>query len=96
MTKTANFTESTLGGPRPGDFPLGSLQSRAAARSMLLGREVPRMPGMLIRFVSPASVKSGAVERGCSCKPAKPGTIAFCYCFADSSVSATEDGTQEN
>jgi hypothetical protein len=28
---------------RPGDFPLGSLQSRAAARAMLLEREKPRL-----------------------------------------------------
>jgi hypothetical protein len=30
---------ATVPGPRPGDYPLGSLQSRAAARAMLEARK---------------------------------------------------------
>ncbi len=29
-----SFLAATVSGPRPGDFPLGSLQSRAAARAL--------------------------------------------------------------
>jgi hypothetical protein len=32
-----NFVPATIPGVRPGDFPVGSLQSRAAARAMLAG-----------------------------------------------------------
>ncbi len=40
---------ATVSGPNPGDFPLGSLQSRAAARSAL---ERQKKTAKVIRFIS--------------------------------------------
>lgn len=41
-------------GWRPGDFPLGSAQSRAAARAMLINRQSGRQPGVQSAYVRDA------------------------------------------
>src|SRR5215472_15475729 len=40
----------TKSGPKPGDFPVGSVESRAAARARLEGGQQPRLRVTLIRI----------------------------------------------
>jgi hypothetical protein len=63
-------------GPKAGDFPIGSLESRVAARSMLEARAATERPGILISFVG----RGIDPNRKCTCKAPPPGTIAFCQC----------------
>ena len=69
-------------GPNPGEFPVGSLESRAAARSMLEAKEAIEAigsPTFLVRFISPGVPVD---DSKCTCKHPKPGTIGFCRCFS--------------
>ena len=74
----------TLAAPNPGDFPVGSLESRAAVRAILEARETQQGGGVLIhlRFVDPKAKTDREIGQKCSCKPPKPGTVAVCWCFA--------------
>jgi len=85
---------ATDGGPKPGSYALGSVESRAAARAMLDAREaieVARVPGFLIRFVSPGVPVDPSK---CTCKPGKPGTFAFCRCFVNEPVGSDVESRQ--
>lgn len=77
------------------DYPIGSLESRAAVRAHLEAtKESALFRGLLIQFVdSPRSEpKSGKqTARRCNCPPTPRGTIAFCHCFC-----ATENGETLN
>ncbi len=73
---------ATDSGPKPGSYALGSVESRVAARAMLDAREaieVARVPGILVRFISPGVPID---ESKCTCKRLKAGTIGFCRCFS--------------
>jgi len=79
MANTAARALGTV--PTPADFPVGSLQSRAAARAILAALEKAQKPGILIRFVAARDGRVAYPNRECTCKKAAPGTIAFCECF---------------
>ena len=71
---------ATEAGPKPGDFPIGSLESRATARAMFEAREAAEGQGVFLRIT-----KIGVpVDPGkCTCKRPKAGTFALCRCFMD-------------
>jgi hypothetical protein len=71
---------ATDSGLKPGGHPLGSVESRVTARSMLEAREATGEPGVFIRIT-----KIGVpVDPGkCTCKRPKAGTFALCRCFMD-------------
>jgi hypothetical protein len=51
---------------KPGDYPLGSNQSRAAARHALRARgAAAQFKGILVLFVSPGSMPQS--DQGCTC-----------------------------
>lgn len=66
---------ATHSDPKPADFPLGSVRSRAAARSLLKARDAEK-PGVLFRIVG----RGIDPNQKCTCKAPPPGTIAFCQC----------------
>ena len=74
-------TRSTL---RPGDFELGSGQSRAAAR-MLLEEQALQEPGLTLRvevMANPAPVRTR-----CTCKPTPAGQVSICKCFMPARIT---------
>ena len=62
-----------------GEYPLCSMQSRAAARQTLTGRKAVEFEGILVRFVS--AVPPSEPDRICTCPLPRDGMIAFCRCF---------------
>ncbi len=64
---------------RPGDYGLGSPQSRAAARALLTARRTAQFEGILVRLVSVLDCDDS--DRKCTCRTPPDGTIAFCRCF---------------
>lgn len=65
MNKSNRFKEKRVGtipdpatnpGPKPGDFELGSLQSRAAVRTLLDGRS-KRKSTIRVSFIEPGSMR---------------------------------------
>lgn len=71
---------ATEAGPKPGDFPIGSLESRAAARAVFEGREAAGVPGVLLRITK---IEEPVDPSKCNCKRPKAGTFAVCQCFMD-------------
>ena len=63
----------------PGQYPLGSPQSRAAARAVLTARRAGQFEGILVQFVS--ALGGDDLGRRCTCPAPAAGTIAFCRCF---------------
>lgn len=63
----------------PGDYPLRSLQSRAAVRSLLAAREAMEGEGTLVQVRIVGKVFEPG--RQCTCKPPKAGMFAMCRCF---------------
>lgn len=65
--------------PSPADFPVGSPESRAAARSLLDARvKAEGGEGVLVR-IKLIGVRDE--DRKCTCKPPAAGTFAICRCF---------------
>jgi hypothetical protein len=64
--------------PKPGDFHLGSPQSRAAARALLATKRTALFEGILIQLVSVDRDNSG---RECTCSMPEAGKFALCRCF---------------
>ena len=64
----------------PADFPIGSPQSRAAARSAIETRQRTEPEGILIqlRLVGRAPADP---NRKCTCKSPAAGTVTLCRCF---------------
>lgn len=74
---------ATDSGLKPGGYPLGSVESRVAARAMVEAREAIEAagaPSFVIRFVSPGVPVD---ESKCTCKSPKAGALGFCYCFSE-------------
>ena len=72
-----------------GDFPIGSVESRAAARASLEARQAAEkdlFAGVKVQFVDGRldddfvwhDKRPGAV---CTCPPVPRGKIAFCHCL---------------
>lgn len=59
-------------------FPLGSLESRAATRSLLAAREVMRGEGVLFRL-SVIGIGND-LKRQCRCRKPAMGAFALCRC----------------
>lgn len=62
------------------DYPLGSLESRAAARAALDAQQVAQrgvFAGISVQFVG-RQLDDSAV---CTCPPVPRGQIAFCHCL---------------
>lgn len=73
---------ATDSGPRPGGFPLGSAQLRAAARALLEARKGAEGVGILFRLKRIGSgPKPGRTDRKCTCPAPPAGTFALCRCF---------------
>jgi len=73
---------ATDSGPRPGSFPIGSAQSRAAARTLLEARKGAEGVGILFRLERIGSGhRPGRTDRKCTCWPPKAGTFGLCRCF---------------
>jgi len=71
---------ATYSGPQPADFPLGSPESRGAARLLLEARlNASGGAGILVR-IRRMGVR-GMEQRKCTCKPPAPGAFALCRCF---------------
>ena len=70
---------ATDSGLRPSDYPLGSQQSRAAARAMLDARRAAQGEGTLIRLKLVGRPEDP--DRKCTCPRPEAGTVALCRCF---------------
>ena len=66
-------------GARPGDYLLGSPQSRAAVRALLEARKAAKGEGTLICIM--AIAKSHDPDLKCTCRIPEAGTFALCECF---------------
>jgi hypothetical protein len=64
---------------RPGDYPLGSAQSRAAARSLLTFKRA--MEGEGTMFVLEALGSPAPPGTKCTCPIPPAGSFGFCSCF---------------
>jgi hypothetical protein len=64
---------------RPGQFALGSPQSRAAARALLTAKRTAQGEGILVRLVSVLGCDDPG--RKCTCPTPPAGTFALCRCF---------------
>jgi len=76
---------ATTPGPRPADYPVGSLESRAAARSMITAREASEGEGELWRVTVVGSYLDENGERKprgrtCTCKVPPAGWWTVCSC----------------
>jgi hypothetical protein len=66
--------------PHPGSFPVGSLESRAAARAMLARSN--KDSRMTVRFISARDGRRAALDGArCTCARNSFGETHFCYCF---------------
>lgn len=68
----------TIPGIKPGDVPLGSLKSRAAARSMFCAREAAEGMGLLFQL---QVIGRSSQKQTCTCKRPPAGPFALCGCF---------------
>src|SRR6266536_2377305 len=77
--RNSNSVATDLG-QKPGDFPIASLQSRAAARSLLESRRAAEHAGILfqLRFIG----KAVEPNQRCTCKAPPAGVFALCRCFS--------------
>jgi hypothetical protein len=66
---------------KPGDYPLRSNLSRAAARRVLTLRKATQGEGTLIRLVMAA--QPPRPDQRCTCPIPAPGTFAVCRCFCE-------------
>jgi hypothetical protein len=66
-------------------FPLGSLESRAAARSLIEAREAMGDEGILFRVSVMAN--PGAPGTRCNCKVPPSEQFAICKCFMPSAIT---------
>jgi hypothetical protein len=66
--------------PKPGEFPIGLWESRAAARSLIESRRTTEDVGILFRLRRIG--KSSDPNQKCTCKVPPAGTFALCRCFA--------------
>lgn len=66
-------------GAKPGDYALGSPQSRAAARAFMEARKAAQGEGttLRIRLVG----RSEDPNQKCTCRTPEAGTVAVCGCF---------------
>ena len=74
---------ATDSGPRPGGFPLGSAQSRAAARGLLEHRRAVEGAGTLFVLERIGSGHGAGQTKGgkCTCPVPPAGAFALCRCF---------------
>jgi hypothetical protein len=89
--RQSGMTESLRNGPNSSllpatsnaaemmSFPLGSLESRAAARSLLIARGTSGDEGTLLRIM--ITGKPVDPQRKCSCQTPAAGIWAVCKCF---------------
>lgn len=63
----------------PGRYPIGSQESRAAARALLTARRTAQGEGTLLRIVSVEGCDDP--DRKCTCRMPEPGAIVVCKCF---------------
>jgi hypothetical protein len=70
---------ATDSGFRLSDYPLGSQQSRAAARALLEARRAAQGEGTLFRVR--AISRPEDPDRKCNCRKPEAGTFALCRCF---------------
>jgi hypothetical protein len=70
---------TSIADARPGNYPLGSAQSRAAARSLLVLKRA--MEGEGIVFVLSAIGSPAPPGTKCTCPIPPAGTVAMCRCF---------------
>jgi hypothetical protein len=70
---------ATESGLRLSDYPLGSRQSRAAARALLGARRRAQGEGTFIRVRLIG--KAEDPDRKCTCPKPEAGTFALCRCF---------------
>ncbi len=82
------FLGATGSAPRPGQYPLGSAPSRAAARATLEVRSAAEGYGVLFELIrisgrhTPRRDDGGpAGQRKCTCQMPPAGTFALCGCF---------------
>jgi RecB family exonuclease len=70
---------ATGSGLRLSDYPLGSPQSRAAARAFLEAQKAAQGEGtlLIVRTIG----KPHDPDRNCICRTPEAGTIAVCRCF---------------
>jgi hypothetical protein len=73
------FLPATASAKGLASFPLSSMQSRAAARSLLDSRRAIQEEGTLLRIVSVAGCDDPA--RKCTCRTPEAGEFAVCKCF---------------
>jgi hypothetical protein len=76
------FLPATASASSMADFPLGSLQSRAAARS-LIARRRDMECGEGILIVVREVGKRVDPNRKCTCRVPPAGEFAVCRCFCD-------------
>jgi hypothetical protein len=62
-----------------GRFPLGSPESRATARHLLVAREMMQPEGTLFSFL--VIGKPPSPDQTCNCPQVPPGTFSLCTCF---------------
>jgi hypothetical protein len=70
---------------RPGDFELGSGQSRAAARMLLEDQSALQEPGLMLRVEVMAN--PAPVGTRCTCRPPATGNVSICRCFMPAQIT---------
>jgi len=74
---------ATKFGVRPGEFPLGSIESRAAARHIIEGRGAAEKKGTLIHFEIVRIGQPHDPDAGkCTSEPPPASAVAFCTCLS--------------
>lgn len=63
----------------PGRYPIGSRESRAAARALLTARKTAQGEGILVRLVSVLGCDDP--DRKCTCPVPEAGKFGMCRCF---------------
>jgi hypothetical protein len=71
----------------PGSFPIGSAESRAAARFLLSSKEILEGQGTLLRLVAIGEDPIPGAK--CTCKP-RAGTFALCQCCIPPGMTVEE------
>jgi hypothetical protein len=75
-TARLGATDSTV---RPGEYPLGSAVSRAAARALAEARKALAGEGTLIRVRLVGGPEDS--DKKCTCMTPEAGTFMVCRCF---------------
>jgi hypothetical protein len=70
---------ATESGLRLSDYPLGSRQSRAAARALLAVRRKAQGKGTILRVRLVGRPEDP--KQKCTCREPEAGTFALCRCF---------------